>query len=392
MTWRSPSVPGVCPDASRTPSGSVTGSHPDTHVALLGRFLPAKLAGVLRCAGFFISPLGCAHRLCRAPRESRGWRFLPAIPGCQYECGGHERRSVVTSAEVPPHGLCWRDGHQFPFRLGGMAASGVDRYAVLSTGSGFATPPTRGAGQSGRQDAGFCADPLHRPSRHARPRRLNHPRSNSADSLESDGRLRAEEWEVANVPRDIAERIIAEHHYARGASNTRVYLHGLYPAGWHWHEECVGVAWWIPPTKSAALATYPDNWRGVLALSRLAIMPGIPKNAASFLLAGSRKLIDRNRWPVLVTYADDWRGHTGSIYRADNWTYCGLTKPEAVYTIDGRMVARKAGPKTRTHAEMIALGAVFEGRFAKHKFVHRLPLSNSAHRLPRQELRLGRDE
>ena len=71
----------------------------------------------------------------------------------------------------------------------------------------------------------------------------------------------------------------------------------------------------------------------------------------------------------MVTYADEWRGHTGAIYRADNWSYAGRTKPERTYVLDGRMIARKAGPKTRTHAEMLALGAKLVGSFAKHKYV-----------------------
>lgn len=189
--------------------------------------------------------------------------------------------------------------------------------------------------------------------------------------LEPVARLRREEWCVAGVNQDVAYRIVAEHHYAKGASNTATYLHGLYPSKWHWYNECVGVAWWIPPTKSAAQATHPENWEGVLSLSRLAILPDTPKNAATFLLAGSRRLIDRDRWPVLLTYADEWRGHTGAIYRADNWEYAGLTKPERCYTIKGVMTARKAGGHTRTHAEMMALGAVCEGAFQKHKFVRR---------------------
>ena len=65
----------------------------------------------------------------------------------------------------------------------------------------------------------------------------------------------------------------------------------------------------------------------------------------------------------------DWRGHTGAIYKADNWTYCGKTKAERTYCVGGRMTARKAGGKTRTHAEMLALGAELVGTFAKHKFI-----------------------
>lgn len=178
---------------------------------------------------------------------------------------------------------------------------------------------------------------------------------------------------MAGCDQDIAYRLVAAEHYARGASNTATYLHGLYPAGWHWYSQCVGVAWWIPPTRTAAEALAGDDWRGVLSLSRLAIEPGVPTNACSFLLSKSVRLIDRRRWPVLVTYADSWRGHTGAIYRACGWAYDGETKPEAVYTLRGRMVARKAGGRTRTHGDMLALGCVCEGRFSKARFVMRRP-------------------
>jgi len=79
-------------------------------------------------------------------------------------------------------------------------------------------------------------------------------------------------------------------------------------------------------------------------------------------------LIPTERWPCLVTYADEMEGHTGRIYRADNWEYMGQTTAEAAYRIDGQLRARKAGQKTYTHAEMLARGAVFLGRFKKYKF------------------------
>jgi hypothetical protein len=180
--------------------------------------------------------------------------------------------------------------------------------------------------------------------------------------------LRKKDWEVRPLGRERALELVQDHHYARGGSNTHTYLHGLFPKGAFFDADCVGVAWWLPPTKSAGLATYPENPQGVLALSRLAIVPDMPTNAASFLIGASIRLIDRDRWPCLVTYADLWRGHTGAIYKATNWVYRGLTKPQPVYILDGRLVSRKAGPKTRTHEEMLRLGAEFLGLFPKHKF------------------------
>lgn len=190
-----------------------------------------------------------------------------------------------------------------------------------------------------------------------------------AESNPYDGRIVKEQWEVRPVEIAAGRELVERYHYAKGASNTRTFLHGLFPRGAFWETDCVGVAWWIPPTRGAAEATYPKNWQGVLALHRLVIAPDAPKNACSFLLARSVKLIPAKDWPCLVTYADDWRGHTGNVYRACNWQYVGKTAPEDTYTIKGVMTARKAGGRTRTRSEMVALGAQNEGRHSKHKYV-----------------------
>lgn len=174
---------------------------------------------------------------------------------------------------------------------------------------------------------------------------------------------------MRDIPLMIGRELVKSYHYAKGASNTRTYLHGLFRRGETDENNCLGAAWWIPPTRSAAEATYPPNWQGVLSLSRLVIAPGVPKNACTFLLSRSVKLIPAKRWPCLVTYADDWRGHTGTIYRACNWQYLGKTRPETTYTINGVMTSRKAGGNTRTKSEMLALGATIEGKHAKHKYV-----------------------
>jgi hypothetical protein len=180
-------------------------------------------------------------------------------------------------------------------------------------------------------------------------------------------RLRKADYDVRPVSRPVALELIERLHYSEGAANTGTYIHGLFrrdrPA------QILGVAWWIPPTKSAAQATYPADWQGVLSLSRLAIEADVPKNAASFLLARSCRLVDRLRWPCFVTYADEWQGHRGTIYRASGWTFVGRTVPEPTWVKDGRMISRKAGPTTRTTKEMLELGARCVGSFSRLKFV-----------------------
>jgi hypothetical protein len=176
--------------------------------------------------------------------------------------------------------------------------------------------------------------------------------------------LRAEDWLVRPIDPMVGRALIARYHYAGGASNTTVACHGLV------HRETgaiKGVAWWIPPTQTAARAAWHEP-NEVLALSRLVILPDVPTNAASFLLMRSAALLPA-RWPCLVTWADTERGHEGGIYRAAGWEYRGLSVPTPVWVdSDGRRVAKKAGPVTRTVGEMAELGYVYLGSFAKHRF------------------------
>lgn len=172
------------------------------------------------------------------------------------------------------------------------------------------------------------------------------------------------DYKVHDVPLHEAALFISAHHYARGCSNTAVYLHGLYKS-----DLLVGCALWLPPTKVCAMTVHGD-WRRVLALSRLVIAPSEPQNAASFLIGASVQRIRRaGKWVALVTFADQSQGHTGAIYKATNWTYVGQTKPEARWEdATGRQVARKA-THSRTRTEMEKLGHRMTGRFSKHKFV-----------------------
>lgn len=184
----------------------------------------------------------------------------------------------------------------------------------------------------------------------------------------SGNRLRAAEWFVDTVPLSTCQRLVRKHHYAGSGPNTATFRHGLMRLDEP--TRVWGVAWWIPPTRSAAEATWDGDWRAVLSLSRLVVVPEAPVNAASFLIGRSVRLIRRDaRWRCLVTYADEWQGHTGAIYRATNWEYLGTTSAEPTFVDEGgRMVARKAGPNTRTRAQMEALGYRSLGRFPKHKY------------------------
>lgn len=187
--------------------------------------------------------------------------------------------------------------------------------------------------------------------------------------------LRKGEWEVRPCHLDLCQALVRRYHYSHGGSNTAAYTCGLWRREQWLDSDCFGVSWWLPPTKTAGASVEPSNPQGVLAMSRLVCVPAAPKNSCSFLIRHSMRFIDRKRWPVLVTYADEWQGHEGGIYKAladAGWRHDGYSKPERTCLKDGRMVSRKRGPKTYTHAEMLAMGCECVGKFRRKRFVHRI--------------------
>lgn len=189
---------------------------------------------------------------------------------------------------------------------------------------------------------------------------------------EAVSHLRKADWYVAPVAISRGRSFVARHHYSKGCSNTAVYAHGLYRRS---DNELMGVALWLPPTRVAAESVNRDNWKRVLALTRLAVHPDVATNGASFLMGQSIRLIRKDgEWSSLVTYADHFMGHTGAIYLATNWTLVGDMKGSPRWEdADGRQVARKA-TVSRTDQQMRDLGYRNVGTFGKRKFVMHLAL------------------
>lgn len=182
--------------------------------------------------------------------------------------------------------------------------------------------------------------------------------------------LRAAEWEIRPAQQAEAEALCRAYHYSQSCPNTGTYRHALQPAADPF-AAAMGIAVWIPPTRTAGVhIAGEERCQMVLALSRLVVCPEIPTNGASFLLGRSMRLIDRERWPVLVTYADTAQGHTGAIYKATNWRCDGPVAAGDVWERDGELRGRKRGGRTFTAGEMRAAGFTRRPDLPKIRFVH----------------------
>tara|TARA_R110000824_G_scaffold90829_1_gene221560 strand:+ start:1305 stop:1958 length:654 start_codon:yes stop_codon:yes gene_type:complete len=136
--------------------------------------------------------------------------------------------------------------------------------------------------------------------------------------------------------------LIKEHHPYGGAAKTCAHAFAVLE-----RQSPVAAYLWMPPPPGAAKSVCPEAPVGVLALSRMVALPRHQRelnHVSKPLRRQMRRLIDRTRWPVLVTYSDESLGHTGHVYKCSGWEKTIRSKRPVFKDEDGnRTSAYKAG-------------------------------------------------
>lgn len=198
--------------------------------------------------------------------------------------------------------------------------------------------------------------------------------------------FRREDYEVRSINQTDCAALIVEHHYARGCSHTSTFRFGLFRRE---DQALVGATMWLPPTRRSC-EKVDHQWRAVMGLSRMVVVPGVPKNACSFMLSRAVKVIvATGRYRSFVTYADAWKNHIGGVYLAAGWIPTGYSKPTPkwIEPSTGRQIAQQS-TKTRSLAEMDRLGYERIGDFRKRRFVY-YPLNDVESKLLRLEAHIA---
>ena len=141
--------------------------------------------------------------------------------------------------------------------------------------------------------------------------------------------------EIRPIDYKTAMDLIVKHHYLhRKAPCSQAF--GLFykTDGWRETDRPIGVITYGTPASRALQKGLcgVEEANNVVELTRLWVMEGTEKNAESFLIANSMKLVDKE---ILVSYAEVQQGHLGIVYQATNWIYTGLSDRHVKWTIEG---------------------------------------------------------
>ncbi len=177
------------------------------------------------------------------------------------------------------------------------------------------------------------------------------------------------QWEMIEVRSSTVGPLIQGCHYLHRMPAVCVCCLGLYVGGWLKGA----LVWALPPLETA------KRYGGVTwELARLWLGDELPHNSESWFIGRAIRHVRQQhpdvRW--LVSYADPAQGHNGTIYKATNWTYEGMTEPKSGGRADYYFGTKRLGrigdaPK----------GAVLtkRPRPPKHRYSFRLAGRDSLH-------------
>jgi hypothetical protein len=107
------------------------------------------------------------------------------------------------------------------------------------------------------------------------------------------------------------------HHGYKSLGHSLTYCFGVVE-----EKRIIAAYVWQPPPPGAAKGVCPEAPHAVLSLSRMVAVPKGERRLRHIskpLRYQMKWLIDRTRWPVLLTYHDEGQGHTGHVYKCSGW-------------------------------------------------------------------------
>lgn len=109
-------------------------------------------------------------------------------------------------------------------------------------------------------------------------------------------------------------------------------------------DELIGCVIWGKPASPWPCRGIcgPEEAGHVLELTRLWIDDKSVKNAESFLIASSIKMLPE-KYDILLSYAEIQQGHVGVVYQATNWLFTGMSDKHLEWWLDGKPLKHSRG-------------------------------------------------
>ena len=186
------------------------------------------------------------------------------------------------------------------------------------------------------------------------------------------------DYTIERLGSKFAKEYIRSKHYSKSCHNGPSPCYGLYCSG-----NLIGALCFATPcSENVRASVFGVEYKNhVTELHRLYVEDSYlgkvtPKGTESWFISRCLKHLKMDKpqiWAV-ITFADSTEGHTGTIYKATNARFCGMTSKATFYLDrEGRLRHPRQNGVNITLDEAITRGWCPVKRFAKSRYLYLLP-------------------
>lgn len=177
-------------------------------------------------------------------------------------------------------------------------------------------------------------------------------------------------YKISLIDCETAKNYIIKNHYSHGCHNAPSPCYGLFD-----NDKLIGVLMFATPcSENVRASVFGEQYKDwVIELHRLHILDVTPKNTESWFISRCLKLLrqDRPQTKAVISFADSTQGHSGIIYRATHFFYCGKTGKATFYLDqDGRLRHPHQNGVNITRKMALEKGWQPVIRFSKNRYLY----------------------
>ncbi len=143
------------------------------------------------------------------------------------------------------------------------------------------------------------------------------------------------------IPNTIAQvrDFVETWHYSKSVNGLRwSHVFSLY-----YQEHMIGAMIYGKLGMANTWKKYGDSEDDVIELRRLCCIDNTPKNTESYFIGHTLRWLKKNtKIKTVVSYADSFHNHVGTIYKATNFKHGGMTSSGRVIELNGKIYHDKA--------------------------------------------------
>jgi hypothetical protein len=123
-------------------------------------------------------------------------------------------------------------------------------------------------------------------------------------------------------------------HYSENVNGLRIsHVFGLF-----YQDNLIGAMIYGPLGMANTWKKYVNAENEIVELRRLCCIDDTPKNTESYFIGKTLRWLKKNSdYKMVISYADTFHNHEGTIYKASNFEYHGLTAKGRVIDYRGKI-------------------------------------------------------